>query len=134
MLTLRQVVSQNQVQGLVCHDRSKRRILPRIHPSVSQEVPKVRFWGQSIPISGSSLRSSTLTHPHVYKVVDAVLAPLRLQGIRILNYIDDWLILAQSEIEGGETSRCRPRSYETVGLRLNAKKSVLLLRFRGPLI
>ncbi len=69
----------NQVQGLVCHDRSKRRILPRIHPSVSQEVPKVRFWGQSIPISGSSLRSSTLTFT---KVVDAVLAPLRLQGIR----------------------------------------------------
>ncbi len=24
-------------------------------------------------------------------------APLRLQGIRILNYIDDWLILAHSE-------------------------------------
>ncbi len=29
--------------------------------------------------------------------VDAALAPLRFQGIRILNYIDDWLILAQSE-------------------------------------
>ncbi len=56
----------NQVRGLVCHNRSKRRILPRIHPSMSQEVPKVRFWGQSIPISGSSLRSNTLT-PHVYK-------------------------------------------------------------------
>ncbi len=31
------------------------------------------------------------------KCVDAFLAPLQLQGIRILNYIDDWLILAQSE-------------------------------------
>ncbi len=31
------------------------------------------------------------------KCVDAALAPLRLQGIRILNYIDDWLILVQSE-------------------------------------
>ncbi len=71
----------NQVQGLVCHDRSERRILPRIHPSVSQEVPKVRFWGQSIPISvlpfGLALSPRTFT-----KVVDAVLAPLRLQGIR----------------------------------------------------
>ncbi|KAL0174316.1 hypothetical protein M9458_030284, partial [Cirrhinus mrigala] len=44
------------------------------------------------------------------KCVDAALAPLQLQGIRILNYIDDWLILAQSE---------------QLGLRLNAKKSVL---------
>ncbi|KAI2643109.1 Transposon Ty3-G Gag-Pol polyprotein [Labeo rohita] len=31
------------------------------------------------------------------KCVDAVLVPLRLQGICILNYIDDWLILAASE-------------------------------------
>ncbi|KAL0163648.1 hypothetical protein M9458_039401, partial [Cirrhinus mrigala] len=31
------------------------------------------------------------------KCVDAALFPLRLQGIRILNYIDDWLILAESE-------------------------------------
>ncbi len=30
------------------------------------------------------------------KCVDAALAPLCLQGIRIMNYIDDWLILAQS--------------------------------------
>jgi len=30
------------------------------------------------------------------KCMDAALAPLRLQGIHILNYIDDWLILAQS--------------------------------------
>ncbi|KAJ7999274.1 hypothetical protein DPEC_G00213730 [Dallia pectoralis] len=31
------------------------------------------------------------------RCIDAALAPLRLQGIRILNYIDDWLILAPSE-------------------------------------
>ncbi|KAI2657632.1 Transposon Ty3-G Gag-Pol polyprotein [Labeo rohita] len=31
------------------------------------------------------------------KCVDTALALLRLRGIRILNYIDDWLILAQSE-------------------------------------
>lgn len=30
------------------------------------------------------------------KCMDATLAPLRLQGIFVLNYIDDWLI-AQSE-------------------------------------
>ncbi|KAL0185521.1 hypothetical protein M9458_017191, partial [Cirrhinus mrigala] len=30
------------------------------------------------------------------KCMDAALAPLQLQGIRILNYIDDWLILAQT--------------------------------------
>ncbi len=49
----------------------------------------------NIGLSGSSLLPSTLT-AHFYKV-DAALAPLLLQGICILNYIDDWLILALSE-------------------------------------
>ncbi len=57
----------NQVRGLVCFDRSRRRILSYLHPSHSQEVPKVCFWGQSLPILGSSFRPSTLT-PHFYKV------------------------------------------------------------------
>ncbi len=57
----------DQVRGLVCHDRSKRRILPYLHLSHSQGVPEVCFRGQSLPISGSSLRPSTLT-PHFYKV------------------------------------------------------------------
>ncbi len=57
----------NQIRGLVCHDRSQGRILPYIHPSVSQEVPEVRFWGQSIPVSGSSVQPSIIT-PHFHKV------------------------------------------------------------------
>ncbi len=50
----------NQVRGLVCDGRSERRILPHIHPSSTQEVPEVCFRGQSVPISGSSIRSGTL--------------------------------------------------------------------------
>ncbi len=105
----------NQVQGLVCHDRSKRRILPRIHPSVSQEVPKVRFWGQSIPISGSSLRSSTFT-PHFYKSSGCSTSSAEAAGHP---HTELYRRLADSSSVGdggGETSRCRPRSYETVGV------------------
>ncbi len=50
-----------QIRGLVCHDRSQGRILPHIHPSVSQEVHEVLFWGQSIPVSGSSIQPSIIT-------------------------------------------------------------------------
>ncbi len=57
----------DQIRGLVYHDRSQGRILPHIHPSVSQEVPKVRFWGQSIPVSGSSVRPSIIT-PHFHEM------------------------------------------------------------------
>ncbi len=33
------------------------------------------------------------------KCLDAALSPLRQMGIHILNYLDDWLVLAQSEAE-----------------------------------
>ncbi len=105
----------NQVRGLVCHDRSKRRILPRFHPSVSQEVPKVRFWGQSIPISGSSLRSSTLT-PHVYKSSGCSTSSVEAAGhphTKLYRRLADSSSVGDG---GGETSRCRPRSYGTVGV------------------
>ncbi len=57
----------DQIQGLVCHDRSLGRILPLIYPSVSQEVPEVHFWGQSIPVLGSSVRPSIIT-PHFHEM------------------------------------------------------------------
>ncbi|KAI2666989.1 hypothetical protein H4Q32_029326 [Labeo rohita] len=37
----------NQVRGLVCDDRSKRRLLPCLHPSSTQKVPEVCFQGEA---------------------------------------------------------------------------------------
>ncbi|KAI2667776.1 Transposon Ty3-G Gag-Pol polyprotein [Labeo rohita] len=59
------------------------------------------------------------------KCVDAALAPLRLRGIHILNYIDDWLILAQSEHIVVQHRDVVLAHMKELGLRLNAKKSVL---------
>ncbi|KAL0173812.1 hypothetical protein M9458_029780, partial [Cirrhinus mrigala] len=59
------------------------------------------------------------------KCVDAALAPLRLQGIRILNYIDDWVILAQSEMVAVRHRDVVLAHMKELGLRLNGKKSVL---------
>ncbi len=109
----------DQVRGLVCHNRSKRHILLYLHPSHSQGVPEVCFRGQSLPISGSSLRLAL--SPRTF----TKLAPLRLQGIRMLNYIDDWLILAQSEQMAAQHQDVVLAHMKVLGLRLNAKKSVL---------
>ncbi|KAI2644940.1 Transposon Ty3-G Gag-Pol polyprotein [Labeo rohita] len=59
------------------------------------------------------------------KCVDAALAPLRLRGIRILSYIDDWLIMAQSEHMAVQHRDVVLAHMKELGLRLNAKKSVL---------
>ncbi|KAI2644187.1 Transposon Ty3-I Gag-Pol polyprotein [Labeo rohita] len=75
MLTINQVVSQIRSEGLVCDDRSKRRLLPCLHPSSTQEVPEVCFQGEAyqyrvLPF-GLALSLCTFT-----KCVDAALAPL----------------------------------------------------------
>ncbi len=66
MLTIASHVP-NQVRGLVFDDRSERHLLPHIHSSSTLEVLEVRFQGQNIPISSSSVRPCTLT-PHFHEV------------------------------------------------------------------
>ncbi|KAI2646935.1 Transposon Ty3-G Gag-Pol polyprotein [Labeo rohita] len=64
--------------------------------------------------------------PRTYtKCMDAALAPLRLQGIHILNYIDDWLILARSQELALRHRDVVLAHLRSLGLRLNSKKSVL---------
>ncbi len=59
-----------------------------------------RFYGLRSKVGHGSTRSSpsgTPCLPRVFtKVVEGALTPLREVGVRILNYLDDWLILAQS--------------------------------------
>ncbi len=54
----------------------------------------------------------------ITKCMDAVLAPLRLQGGRVLNYLDDWLVLVQPQTQA--------RSLSRLGLHKNTKNSVLI--------
>ena len=57
--------------------------------------------------------------------MDTVLAPLRGDGLCILNYLDDWLVCARSE-ELCRSSVARLLQHmEHLGLRLNRKKSKL---------
>ncbi len=60
------------------------------------------------------------------KCMDAALAPLRLQGIHVLNFLDDWLILAHSRELVSRQRDIVLRHIHSLGLRMNAKKSVLL--------
>ncbi len=73
-----------------------------------------------------SCPSAWLWPPRTFtKCMDAALAPLRLQGIRVLNYLDDWLILAHSRELVSRHRDIVLGHIHSLG-RMNAKKSVLL--------
>ncbi len=59
------------------------------------------------------------------KVVDGALTPLREVGVRILNYLDDWLILAQSREQLGDPWDLVLRHLSQLGLRVSWEKSKL---------
>ncbi len=59
------------------------------------------------------------------KVVEGTLTPLREVGVRILNYLDDWLILAQSREQLGDHRDLVLRHFSQLGLRVNWEKSKL---------
>ncbi len=64
--------------------------------------------------------------PRVFtKVVEGALTPLQEVGVRILNYLDDWLILAQSREQLGNHRDLVLRHLSQLGLRVNWEKSKL---------
>ncbi len=55
------------------------------------------------------------------KCMDAALAPLRFQGIRVLNYLDDWLILAHSREFVSHHRDIVLHHIRSLGLRMNCQ-------------
>ncbi len=56
------------------------------------------------------------------KVVEAALVPLRVQGFHILNYLDDWLIQAQSQDQLCENRALVLSHLSQLGLQVNWEK------------
>ncbi|CAM4638696.1 unnamed protein product [Leuciscus chuanchicus] len=115
----------------LCGDRDQETILPlaifRIQ-IIPRHRPFLRFafdsqvYQYTVLPFGLSLAPRTFT-----KCMDAALAPLKSQGMRILNYLDDWLILAQSEIELiSHRTEYLLSHLESLGLTVNWTKSSLL--------
>ena len=64
--------------------------------------------------------------PRVFtKVAEAAIAPMCERGVRILNYLDDWLILAQSREQLCEHRDMVLSHLSHLGLRVNWEKSKL---------
>ncbi len=124
MLTIKQIVSQIRSEDwFVTIDLKGAYFHVSILPQ-HRKFLRFAFGGEAyqyrvLPF-GLSLSPRTFT-----KCVDAALAPLRHQGIHILNYIDNWLILAQSEQMAARHRDVVLAHMKELGLWLNGKKSVL---------
>ncbi len=96
------------------------------HPGrpAAQEVPSVCLWREGLPIKGPSLWPG-LGAENNHEVHGCCAGPLRFQGIRVLNYLDDWLILAHSRELVSRHRDIVLHHIRSLGLRMNAKKSVL---------
>ncbi len=109
----------------VCSIWPERPVLSCVDPSVPQAIPAVCVRRTSISVQvlpfGLSLSPRVFT-----KVAEAALVPLREQGVRILNYLDDWLILAQSQDQLCEHRDLVLSHLSQLGLRVNWEKSKLL--------
>uniref|UniRef100_A0AAV2M5I6 ribonuclease H n=1 Tax=Knipowitschia caucasica TaxID=637954 RepID=A0AAV2M5I6_KNICA len=70
---------------------------------------------------GISLAPRTFT-----RCMEAVLSPLRQEGIRILNYLDDWLLCAGTQQECRAHLSLLLEHLRQLGLRLNYEKSHLV--------
>ncbi len=85
-------------------------ILPRHRPFLRFAF-EGQAWQYRVLPFGLSLSPCVFT-----KVVEGALTPLREVGIRILNYLDDWLILAQSREQLGDHRDLVLRHLSQLGL------------------
>ncbi len=104
---------------LVCSDRPEGRLLPCLDPPSTQTASPLCVRRASIPVQGPPIRAipvASCLHQGV---------PLREAGIRILNYIDDWLILAQSRALLCEHRDMVVSHLSRLGLQVSREKSKL---------
>ncbi len=124
MITLKQILSQICTEDWFCSLDLKDayfhiQIAPHHRRFLRFAFEGVAYQYTVLPF-GLSLPPRTFT-----KCMDAALSPLRQMGIRILNYLDDWLILAQSEVELLSHRTLILSHLERLGLRVNFAKSAL---------
>lgn len=87
MLTIKQIIIQIRSEDwFITLDLKDAYFHVSIFPDVpEQEVPKICFWGQSIPISGSSFQPSIFTHhfDHMRRCYSGSSATLGHLGIKL---------------------------------------------------
>ena len=84
------------------------------------------FQGRPIPVQGPSLRAVPSPRGCFTRCVSAALAPLQAEGLKILPYLDDWLVCAPSRYQVARDTHRLLAHAARLGLKVNAAKSNLV--------
>ena len=100
---------------------SEGRLLSDPNPSIFEEAIEVHVGGDGLPVSSPCFGLSTA--PQVFtRVFPAVSAWAHSHGIRLLRYLDDWLVLSSSEREAKQAVQLLLSLCRTLGIVINEKK------------
>ena len=95
-----------------------------IHPKSRKFLRFV--WNQKV-LQFRALCFGLTTAPQVFtRIMAPISAYLHKQGIRLLQYLDDWLLLASTQQEALEVTRVLVQLCHQLGIRINLQKSSLV--------
>ena len=117
-----QGLSDSRGMGVV--DRPIRCLPSHPHPPKLKEVPKVLLQVSSVSVHFSSLRTSH--RPQVFTMIVKEVKLMALsKGIRLHQYLNDWLIRAQSQEEAQVNTQTVVDLTQSLGWIINQEKSEL---------
>ena len=100
-------------------------ILSDPDPRIIEEAVEVHVGRDSLPVQSLCFGLST-AHQVFTRVFAAVSAWAHSRGIRLLRYLDDWLVLSSSEKKAKQSIRELLSLCHTLGIVINEKKSDLM--------
>ena len=90
-------------------------------PWIIEEAVEVHVGGDSLPVQSPVLRSVDCS-PGLYQSLRGGVGLAHARGIRLLRYLDDWLVLSSSEKKAKESIRELLSLCRTLGIVINEKK------------
>ena len=94
------------------------------NPSIFEEAIEVHVGGDGLPVPSPVFGLSTA--PQFFtRVFAAVSAWAHSHGIRLLRYLDDWLVLSSSEWEAKQAVQLLPSLCHTLGIVINEKSDLV---------
>ena len=116
----------SDARGMGIIDRPIRCLPSHPHPSKLKEIPKVLPQVAGVPVHLPPFQTSHSPHSQVFAMIVKEVKLMALsRGLRLHQYLDDWLIRSQSQEEAQVNTQAVVDLTQSLGWIINQKKSQL---------